>query len=451
MSSPIGLAVLTFIVMNISAVAQDAIKAPLPDLTPCASVISEVATCYGGKHASGAYLTAAMPKDWNGHLVVFAHGGPSVVPPTATYSQADLAKYSIAVKLGYAWVASTYRREGYGVQMAAEDTEDARRFFIDNVARPKRTIFHGASWGGLVGAKLLETYARTSDGSVNYDGALFNSGFLAGSVLGYEFRADLRVVYQYYCKNLPRPEEPEYLLLGGIPADSKLTMKALETTIDECTGVLRPASARSELQKENLANILKVMRFPELFLVRHMQAATFLFREITQRTTGGRSAFSNSAVRYLGSSDDEALNRGVARFTADPEAVAALKLDGEPTGTLRVPVLSIHSINDPQVAVEVQSVYREKIDSAENSDRLVQAYTDEKAHTAQSAPELAAALDSVLQWIETGVKPTAVTIADTCKSMQKRFDGRCSYDPEFKPASYSTRYARGAIAEAAAR
>jgi hypothetical protein len=266
MSSPIGLAVLTLIVMNTSPFAQDAIKGPLPESTPCPSVISELATCYGGKHASGAYLTAAMPKDWNGHLVVFAHGGPSVVPPSATYSQADLAKYSIAAKLGYASVASTYRREGYGVQTAAEDTEDARRFFIDNVARPKRTIFHGASWGGLVGAKLLEAYARTSAGSVNYDGALFNSGFLAGSVLGYEFRADLRVVYQYYCKNLPRPEEPEYPLWSGIPADSKLTMKALEATVDECTGVLRPASARSELQKENLANILNVMRFPELFL-----------------------------------------------------------------------------------------------------------------------------------------------------------------------------------------
>ena len=36
----------------------------------------------------------------------------------------------------------------------------------------------------------------------------------------------------------------------------------------------------------------------------------------TERTTGGRSAFSNMGVVYQGSSDDEELNRTVARFAA---------------------------------------------------------------------------------------------------------------------------------------
>ena len=142
-------------------------------------------------------------------------------------------------------------------------------------------------------------------------------------------------------------------------------------------------------------------------LVRHMQAATFLFREIAERITQGRSAFSNIDVHYTGSSNDAELNRGVARFAADPAAVALLKADGEPTGTLPVPVVSIHSINDPQVVVEVQSAYRDAVERAGSGERLVQAFTDESAHTGQSAPELAAALDALMQWIEKGTKPTA--------------------------------------------
>src|SRR5262249_26140378 len=197
-------------------------KAATADPAPCPASIAEVAGCFGTKLESGAYVLAALPKNWNGHLIVFAHGGPAVVPPTTTTSQSDLDKYSFAVKRGFAWVASSYRREGYGVRMAAEDSNDARKYFIEHIAKPQRTILHGASYGGLVGARLIEPLAKNPDGSTNYDGALFNSGFVVGAAVGHEFRADLRAVYQYYCKNLPRPDEAQYPLWMGIPASSKM-------------------------------------------------------------------------------------------------------------------------------------------------------------------------------------------------------------------------------------
>ena len=426
--------------------SQEAAKAALPDTTKCPEGIAEIATCYTAKHASGAFLLGALPKTWNGNLVVFAHGGPDVAPPTATRSQSDLAKYSYAIKLGYAWVASTYRREGYGVGMAAEDSDHARRFFIERIGKPTRTILHGASYGGLVGAKTIETFAKGADGSANYDAGFFNSGFLAGVPQGHDFRADLRVVYQYYCKNLPRPDEPQYPLWTGMPADSKMTLAEVQKLIDECTGIAKPASVRTELQKQNLANILGVMRFHESMLVRHMQSATFLFRDIAQRMTNGRSAFSNQNVQYKGSSDDAALNRNVVRYDADPQAVAALKAEGTPTGLLPVPVLSIHSMNDPQVAVEVQTPYREMVQAAGRGDRLVQAYTDENVHTGQSPAELAASLDSLMQWVEKGVKPTPQSIAARCEQLVKDFEGPCRYRPQYESKAYATRYARGAAA-----
>ena len=184
----IGRAGLTILGVTLSALpvgaqqqSQESQKGALPAVAACPAPLAEIATCYSEKLSSGAYLLAAMPKDWNGNLIVFGHGGPAVVPPTATTSQGDLAKYAFAVKLGYAWIASSYRREGYGVQMAVEDSDQARRFFIDRIAKPKRTIYHGASYGGLVGAKLIEAHAKNPDGSVAYDGALFNSGYVVGS------------------------------------------------------------------------------------------------------------------------------------------------------------------------------------------------------------------------------------------------------------------------------
>jgi hypothetical protein len=154
----------------------------------------------------------------------------------------------------------------------------------------------------------------------------------------------------------------------------------------------------------------------------------------------------NRNVQYRGSPDDAALNREVERFDADAQALAAITADGQPTGATPVPVVSIHSLNDPQAAVEAQYEYRTRVQAAGNGARLAQAYTDEPAHTAQSAAELAAAFDALMQWIEKGVKPTPVAIAGACERLRATHAGPCRYRPEYEPKPYNTRYARSAAA-----
>lgn len=423
------------------ASAQNDVKGM--DKVDCPKAVADIATCYSTKLETGAYLLAAMPKTWNGNLIVFAHGGPSTAPPGADDSLGNLNRYAFGVKAGYAWIASTYRKEGYGIAMAAADSEDARQFFLAHFPKPKTTIFHGASYGGMVGAKLLETYAKkNADGTATYDGALFNSGAVGGAMSNYEFRADLRAVYQYYCMNLPKPDETQYAPWMGLPLDSKMTLREINARIDECTGVSKPAELRTEVQKRNLANIVGVMRVPENMVARHMQAATLLFRDLNERFGHGKSVFSNIGVKYRGSSDDAALNSGVARFEADPAAVAALAADGVAKGTLTVPVVSIHSLNDPQAAVEHQYEYREKVKAAGNGPLLVQAYTDEPSHTGQSDPELTASLNALLAWIEKGTKPNAESIAAACNALKTEVDNRCRWHPEYQVKPLSTRFAR---------
>src|SRR5260370_3559922 len=84
MHARMTVALFAFAAMAGAAVAQEAQKAALPDTTPCPEAITAIATCYAAKHETGAYITAAVPKNWNSNLVVFAHGGPSPFPPTPT-------------------------------------------------------------------------------------------------------------------------------------------------------------------------------------------------------------------------------------------------------------------------------------------------------------------------------------------------------------------------------
>jgi pimeloyl-ACP methyl ester carboxylesterase len=315
----------------------------------------------------------------------------------------------------------------------------ARRFFVDRLGKPRRVILHGVSYGGLVGAKLLEEFATAPDGTKNYDGALLTSGLVTGSVRGYEFRVDLRVVYQHYCKNLPRPDEPRYPLWIGIPEDSKLDMRGLAALVDECTGVSKAAAERGEAQKRNLANITRVIGIPEGLLVRHMQSAAFVFRDI-HKMLGGRNPFSNEGIRYKGSDDDEALNSSVERFSYDRSALADLRADGEPRGVLPIPAITIHSINDPQVMVEVQSSWRDAVRAAGNAERLVQTFTDEGEHSSQSAPELAAALGALAAWIDKGEKPSPKSIASGCETSRASLDGPCRFHVDYEPKPFWTRF-----------
>src|SRR5256885_7779749 len=84
------------------------------------------------------------------------------------------------------------------------------------------------------------------------------------------------------------------------------------------------------------------------------------------------------------------------------------------------------------------------VQAAGNGERLVQAFTDERGHTLQSAPELAAGIDALMQWIEQGTKPSPQSIAASCQRLRVTNDGPCRYHPEFTPKAYDTRYARGA-------
>ena len=46
----------------------------------------------------------------------------------------------------------------------------------------------------------------------------------------YDFRLDLRVLYQQLCNNHPLPQEPQYPLWMGLPADGRQTLAVSRKT-----------------------------------------------------------------------------------------------------------------------------------------------------------------------------------------------------------------------------
>ena len=412
-----------------------------PLATPCPKDLAAGVRCLSGKDSAGAHYLIAMPPGWNGHLVLHAHGGPLLGAPTAERAVADLERWAIVVQAGYAWAGSTFRQGGVEVRAAAEDTERLRQIFVAHVAKPKRTILHGQSWGAGVAAKGAEMVTRGADGRPPYDAVLLTSGVLAGGSRSYDFRLDLRVVYQYLCGNHPRPDEPAYPLWMGLPADSTMNQAQLAVRTRECLGLGLPAAQRSVEQARKLRTIVDVIRIPESSVQGHLNWATFHFRDIAQHRSGGRSVFGNTGAVYQGSADDAALNAAVLRYRADAQAVARFAADTDPTGGIRVPVLGAHAVHDPIAFVEMEHSFRQTMAAAGNADRLVQVYTDDREHSYLSHPLYPALLEALLAWVEQGRKPEPAQIAQRCEALQARFGPGCRVLPGYQPAPMESRVA----------
>lgn len=408
-----------------------------PAVATCPPNLVGKAKCYTGRDTDGAYYTMAVPVRWNGSLVVHAHGGPDLGESSdPSRSTDDLERWAVMVDEGYAWAASSYRRGGYGTRMAAADTENVRRLFVSEFGKPKRTYVHGQSWGGNVAAKVAETYGKRSGA---YNGVLLTNGVLGGGSRGYDYRVDLRVVYQYYCHNHPRPAEPQYPLWQGLRAGSTMTSKGLRARLQECTGYASDPGDRSALQQRNLDDILAVTRIPERSLESHLRFSTFTFRDIVASRLGGRNPFSNRGVRYSGSHDDKALNAGVERFSADPAARRDLSYDSDLTGKVSVPVLTLHAIDDPTAFVEHEAAYRATLKGAGTDGNLVQTFTKETEHSALSDSEYANSIAALDAWVRDGQRPTPRLVAASCEAFDRSYGGGCFYDPVFRPAPYASR------------
>ncbi len=394
-----------------------------PQSQPCPAPVPTDARCFTGQDSAGAFYWIALPANWkNDVLVMHAHGGPDQPgPATLKRSEEDLKRWAITVKLGYAWAGSSYRRGGYGVTMAAQDTERLRQIFVQHFGPVRRTLLHGQSYGGGVAAKAAELYATVDGKRGPYDGVLLTSGVLGGGVQAYNFRYTLRQVYQQVCNNHPKPDEPQYPLWQGLPLDSKLTRPELVARVEECTGVRKPAAERTPEQQARLTRIVSQAKIVERSLQGHLNWATWLFQDLTQRQLGNRNPFGPDA---------------------DPAAVALLNEDSAPTGQVNVPVLTVHAINDPTAFVELQSVYRAALVAAGTQALLVQTFSDEDEHSYLSEPQYPALFNALLDWVDKGETPTPQSIAQRCKPLEAVWGQPCRFVPGYVPQTLSQRMGR---------
>lgn len=310
--------------------------------------------------------------------------------------------------------------------MSAEDVDNSRALFWEKFGKPKLTILHGQSYGGNVAAKVAELHGVNANGEILYDGVLLTNAVLRGGTRAYGFRADLRAIYQYFCRNHPRPDERQYPVWQGLPRESSMTRAELEARANHCLGLDLPKSQRTPDQVRRLGSISGATGIAEKDLLRHLEWATFTFHDLVHLRLGGRNPFDNSRTIYRGSGDDANLNRQIERFTADPIAVRQLAYDADLTGLILVPTIAIHWAGDPIAAATGDREYQALVNGLQSGNQLLSLLTSKGSHSRLESADLLSALQASVVSAEQGHLVEHGQVLSMCRSMAVRLGQKCT-------------------------
>jgi hypothetical protein len=303
--------------------------------------------------STGALYRICVPDQWNGGLVVFAHG---YVRPGDSVAVLDTPLEGVPVSeivrgLGYAWAGTSYRDNGLIVPQAVDDILALSSEFDRRFGKPTaRRLLAGVSEGGLVAELVGERSGQPFDGVLT-----------ACSPVG-DFRAqldwfgDFRVVFDYFFPGvLPGTVTavPDELRADWDKVYVPKVIQALIGNPQAALQLLAVTHAPADLSNPSTVGetVIGLLWYD-----------VFAFPDAAARLGG--QPYDNSARVYAGSSDDAKLNASVTRVTADPAALAAIAAKFTTSGALLVPTVNPHTTGDPVVPFEQSRVFQQKVAAA---------------------------------------------------------------------------------------
>ena len=381
---------------------------------------------YAGTLA-GAVYQIEVPANWNGKLVMYAHGFRGNDVPL-TVNGPSIRRHLI--QQGYAWAASSYSRNYYDVRAGVEDTNKLANNFNAittaagrTLAAPTRIYITGHSMGGhITGAAIEAEAAATAVNKVAYHGAVPMCGVMGDAELFNQFAA-VQMSAQALA-GLPKYPSANW---ADISAQVTGTLFASFPTVAAPT---TPITATATGQKfvSVLQNITGGPR--PLFAQGLLFGGSFplmwgaLGGDGTISGILNQSILDTTAFTYKIDGDEAgstALNAAALKLTAVPDA-NRLRRDGlrwipQINGEIKIPVVSIHTLGDLFVPFSMQQVYQKRVAAKGNSQWLVQRAIRGASHCDFTVAEQVEAFEAMVKWERDGIKPsgddvvTAATVA----------------------------------------
>lgn len=282
----------------------------------------------------GAPWRLDVPANWNGDLVMLAHGyEPVGVPRTVPMAANDSTAPLLAA--GYAVAQSAYASQGWAVADAITDTERLRQQAVAELKHVRHTWLLGFSMGGTVTIGSLERFPQHYAGGVSLCGANLSGEQIATDLL------TTLVAFDYF---FPKAD--------GLPPAGLVSHEAAALPQGELYQGIANALQHDPLHAALLAQRLQVSADA---LAGTISLHALVLHELATRSGG--MPVGNLGVVYSGFGDDAAFNAGVQRIDPVPAAQAHVRNALALTGAVQRPLAIQFNHNDPTIVPHMQAVY----------------------------------------------------------------------------------------------
>ena len=349
----------------------------------------------------GAPYAMFLPANWNGRLILYAHGFIDPAAPIALPDEApvDVAPWVVQLRetllgQGYAVAYSSYSENGWAVGDGAARTHELRELFIQSFGAPTQVYVMGRSLGALITVYLAENFPGA------YNGALPLCGPLGGGRTETDYIGNVRVLFDYYYP-------------GVIPGDVLHVPDMEYSASSPIVKAIVAAILANPHRAVELAGVDQVKlpyTTPSQLVLSLVRALGYNVRgtnDLLERTDG-QSPFGNAAVSYTRVGlPDLFVNAGVGRFSAQAGGIAYLNTYYQTRGTLAIPLLALHTTQDPDVPFVHEAAYARIVAGARASKWLAQQSVQRYGHCNVTPAEVAITLGQLVKWAEKGVKPVS--------------------------------------------
>lgn len=349
---------------------------------------TEGATRYDGVIGGDNLYAFLVPEDWNGDLVLYAHGFIDAEAPLALPTNDEIeAIRDRIVADGFAFAYSGYRENGLAVKDGGWATRRVEALFRATVkTEPEHTWLMGHSLGGLIVTELAERYP------FDYDGVLTFAGLNGGTAQQLDYVANVRILFDlFYPGCLPGSVLD---IPSGYTVDM-LVAAVLPRVLADPTGAFLISQVdQTPLPAPTNEALVQSLITALAFNVRGID-------DVLERTHG-QSPIDNLDTAYTSTSGLvppqvlQMINAQAQRYDRTEGADAELRRNYEPNGRLQIPMIVVHRRWDPTVPLPSALRYREKVVAAGAGNHLELRIVEEYGHSSFSADFVSATLTDLV-------------------------------------------------------